>query len=548
MLPKQENLYIEFKSDLKKYPDSNIFEDVVAFANTSGGDLYLGIEDSGEVTGIHPSHKNPVALGAYIANHTVPPISVRAEIIDDIRSVLKISVPQSYSSVVATSTGKVLRRRLKADGTPENIPMFPAEFITRMSDLRMLDYSSMVLKNTSIDIFDLVEVERLKQIILSKNGEKSLLELSNLELYKALGLAREENEILLPTITGILLVGKIDAIKEYIPTATAAFQVLVGTDIRVNDDFTLPMLATIEKIDTYMAAWNPEIDIEDGLFRMPVPEFNKHAIREAVVNAFSHRDYTKMGRIRIMINDDGLTVSNPGTFIEGVNIKNLLSAEPHGRNPQLADTLKRIGLAERTGRGIDRIYEGSLLLGRPIPDYTASTSMNVSLFIPRSKPDVQLARLISNEQQRLGRPLSINTLLVLNALKDSPKSSIAQLSEIIPLSEIAIKSILDKSIESGLVDGYGSGRGRTYILSSKMYNAKNNRLGYVRQVDIVESRYLELVTNLAKSNEYISKTDVIDLLHVSGHTAYRILKILTQKNILTLATKGKYSKYQYIQK
>ena len=64
MLPKKETLTIEFKSDIKKYPDSDIFDAVVAFANTEGGDLYLGIEDSGEVTGVHEAHKNPTTLSA----------------------------------------------------------------------------------------------------------------------------------------------------------------------------------------------------------------------------------------------------------------------------------------------------------------------------------------------------------------------------------------------------------------------------------------------------------------------------------------------------
>ena len=93
MLPKKETLTIEFKSDIKKYPDSDIFDAVVAFANTEGGDLYLGIEDSGEVTGVHEAHKNPTTLSAYIANNTIPPVSIRAEIIDDIYPVLKITVP-----------------------------------------------------------------------------------------------------------------------------------------------------------------------------------------------------------------------------------------------------------------------------------------------------------------------------------------------------------------------------------------------------------------------------------------------------------------------
>ena len=84
MLPKKETLTIEFKSDKKKYSDSDIFEAVVSFANTEGGDLYLGIEDSGEVTGVHDSHKNPITLSAFIANNTIPPVSIRAEIINDI--------------------------------------------------------------------------------------------------------------------------------------------------------------------------------------------------------------------------------------------------------------------------------------------------------------------------------------------------------------------------------------------------------------------------------------------------------------------------------
>ena len=92
MLPKKESLTVEFKSDIKKLSDQDVFEAVVAFANTEGGDLYLGMEDDGEVTGVHPSHQNTITVSAFIANNTVPPVSVRAEIINDIHPVLKITV------------------------------------------------------------------------------------------------------------------------------------------------------------------------------------------------------------------------------------------------------------------------------------------------------------------------------------------------------------------------------------------------------------------------------------------------------------------------
>ena len=545
MLPKKETLTIEFKSDRNKWKNSDIFDAVVAFANTEGGDLYLGIEDSGEVTGVHKEHNNHTTLAAFIANNTLPPVSVRAEIIEDIHPVLKISVPKSYNGIVATISGKVLRRRIKADGTPENVPMYPAEFASRLSELRMIDYSAMPVLECSIDDFDPLEIEHLRNVILSYNGERSLLDLSDEDLFKALGLVRDFNGQLVPTITGLLLIGRIDALKCHIPTHTSSFQVLSGTDVKVNDDMCLPLLSTIDKINTYMDAWNPEQEIEMGLFRISVPDFNKRAFREALVNAFSHRDYSKMGRVRIAINDDGLTIANPGGFIEGVSIKNLLTAEPHGRNPQLADALKRIGLAEKTGRGIDRIYEGSLLYGNPLPDYSNSTPVTVSLFIPRSKPDPQIAKLVSSEQNRLGRPLSLNTLLVLNVLKDMPRSNLTDLAESVNLSEIATKAILDNSIECGIVDIYGSGRNRTYILSPKVYSTKSKRIGYVRQVDIDETRYPELIINLAKTNEFISRADVVQLLHVDNNKAYRLLKSLADQGVLEPINKGRYAKYHY---
>lgn len=117
------------------------------------------MEDSGDITGVNNAHKNPISLSAYVANNTIPPVSIRAEIIEDVEPVLKISVPKSYGGIVASLAGKGLHRRLKADGTPENVPMYPAEFATRLSDLRMLDYSSMPVVEASIDDFEKLEVD-----------------------------------------------------------------------------------------------------------------------------------------------------------------------------------------------------------------------------------------------------------------------------------------------------------------------------------------------------------------------------------------------------
>ena len=544
MVPYEETLSIEFKSDIKKYGDNDLFEDVVAFANTEGGDLYLGVEDDGMITGVHPEHANPVTLGAYIANNTVPPISTRCEIVEDEKPILRITVPKSYGGIVATRSGKILRRRMKIDHTPENVPMYPTEMATRLSDLRLLDYSTMIVLEGSLADIDPLELERLRRIVLAYNGNRALLELDDRELLKALGFTREQNGTIYPTIAGILMVGKVSSIEKFVPTGISSFQVLEGTSVRVNEDYQLPILAAIEKIVAHTEVWNPEQELEMGLFRMPAPEFDKRALREAIVNAFCHRDYSIMGRVRVAITDEGLTIANPGGFIEGVTIQNLLTAEPHGRNQLLADALKRVGLAEKTGRGIDRIYEGSLIYGRRLPDYSNSTPKTVSLFIPRSKPDVQLARIISDEQNRLGRPLPINTLLVLNTLKEIPRSDAKQIAEAANLSEIIVKTVLDKAVENGLVEPYGAGRGRNYMLSHKLYQDKSKTIGYVRQKDIDEARYPEMIVNMARKTEFIARADVVNLLHVNEDKAYNLLKALTRQGILSMVNKGRYAKYK----
>ncbi len=123
-----------------------------------------------------------------------------------------------------------------------------------------------------------------------------------------------------------------------------------------------------------------------GLFRVPIPNFDRRAFREGFINALVHRDYSRLGAVHVRIDDDGLTLSNPGSFVEGITLQNLLVAPPRSRNPLLADIVKRIGLAERTGCGIDRIYEGMLRYGRPTPDFAMSDSSSVVLMLPKAMP------------------------------------------------------------------------------------------------------------------------------------------------------------------
>ncbi|WP_412250474.1 RNA-binding domain-containing protein [Bifidobacterium pullorum] len=523
----KETLSLEFKSDLKRLPDDDLLDAVVALANSDGGTVYLGVEDDGTPTGIDKVHQDAVGLSAMIANRTVPPVSARAQIVGTEKTpVMQIDVPKSRS-VVSTKSGKVLRRRMKVDGTPEGVPMYPYEIATRLSDLGRLDFSAQPVPDATRDDFDPLERDRLRRIIGTyQSSDRNLLELTDEELEKSLQLTVTVDGKTMPTLTGLLLLGKGESLKRFVPTHRASFQVMSGTDIKVNQDYAGPLLKTIEQINDMFSPWNPSAELSVGLFSMMVPEFDHRAFREALVNAFGHRDYTLLGRVRVQLDDAGLTIANPGGFVEGINIHNLLTAEPYGRNPCLMDALKRTGLAERTGRGIDRIFEGALNYGRPLPDYSRSNRRGVSVLLPRSVPDKAFVELLAEERERSGKSMSLDGLLILDKLKSERRCGFDVLSGSLDMSDQRLRTVLGQLTEAGLVESAGVGARRTYMLGAKVYRRSGRAMDYVRQSDIDRVRYPELIIKLMHEQKSVSKNDVMELLHLEGNQAYYQLRKL----------------------
>ena len=545
-LPENESLVTEFKSDRKTLSDSVIVEEVVALSNTDGGCLYIGVEDDGTITGAQPAHRETARLASLISGKTVPPVPARVELIDAPNPAVCVCVPKS-TSIIATSAGKILKRRLKLDGEPETVAMYPYELSSRLSDLGRLDFSAQPVPDAKLSDFDPLELERLRKIVSTyRKSDKALLELSDEELEQALGFVTTVGDDVVPTLTGLLLIGTADALTRLVPTSEAVFQVLQGTDVRANVTYREPLLYTIEHIVAAVEPWNPVTEVPFGLFSDPVPAFDRDAIREAIVNAFGHRDYSMLGRVRVLIDDTGLTISNPGGFIEGISVSNLLTADPHGRNPRLMDALKRIGLAERTGRGIDRIFEGSLMYGRPLPDYTASTSNKVSVFISRSEPDEAFVSMVAKENERRAHPLSLQSLLALDALKQRRRATIEELTREVDVSPAQLRQTLETLIEAGLVEATGRDGRRSYMLSSGVYKRSGKAKEYVRQTDIDRVRFPELILRLARTRGSVTTADVADLLRIERDQAYYEIRKLVRDGRLVKAANGPKAYYTLV--
>lgn len=524
-----EQIDIEFKSDRKCLPDRDLLAAVVAMTNTEGGDLLLGVEDNGDITGLHPNHQDTTRLAALISNKTIPPLSVRVERIDmDGTLITHIRVPKSRQ-LVATSEGLLQRRRILADGTPTAVPFYPHEFVQRQSAMGLTDPSAMVFQDLSSDIFNPLERERMRETIRRHGGDTALLPLSDDELDGALGLTTMSEGIRRPTLAGLLFIGRETVLRQYVPAHEAAFQVLEGTDVRMNDFFRAPLLKLFEAVEGRFAARRIEKEFQVGLFRVPIPNFDQHAFREGFINALIHRDYNRLGSVHIRITDDGLTISNPGGFVEGVTLQNLLITEPRPRNPLLADISKRIGLAERTGRGIDRIYEGLLKYGRPAPDYGRSNDTSVILRMSSTEADFAFLEMILNEEARAQRNMPLDSLIVLSRLRQERRLAGTDLMQSTQKPEHETRGTLEKLVESGLVDAHGSGRGRTYTLSASVYRKSRDTAGYIRQAGFGTIQQEQMVLNYLDTRGRIKRADVIELCRISPAQAYHLLRRLKEK-------------------
>lgn len=543
---KGETLTVEFKSDQKCTSDRELVAAIVALTNTEGGDLYLGVEDDGAVTGLHANHRDTTGLSALIANRTNPPVSVRGELLDyKGMPVARIRVPKSRQ-LVSTSEGLLQRRRLLASGKPEAVPFYPHEFSQRQSSLGLMDPSAMPLSSLSPDILNPLERQRLREAIRRYGGDSSLLPLADNELDGALGLIASVQGIQCPTLAGLLILGREETLRQHVPAHEVAFQVLEGTDVRVNEFFRKPLLHAFEEIERFFTARVSEKEVQVGLFRVPIPNFERRAFREALVNALVHRDYARLGAVHVRFDDDGLTISNPGGFVEGVTLENLLVTEPRPRNPLLADISKRIGLAERTGRGIDRIFEGLLRYGRPAPNYGHSNATSVIVQMSNAESDLDFLELVLREEERTGRPMPLDSLIVLSLLRQERRLTTGDLASSTQKSEQETRAVLERLAESGLVEAHGAGRGRTYTLSVKVYRKAGQKSGYVRQVGFDPIQQEQMVLQYIDTHGSIKRAEVTDLCRISNDQAYRLLKRL--KNRELVIQKGQSKGASYVRK
>jgi ATP-dependent DNA helicase RecG len=357
-----------------------------------------------------------------------------------------------------------------------------------------------------------------------------LLDLSNKELAKALRLIESHNHHLVPNVAGLLLLGREEILRDVLPTNETHFQVLDSKgNVKVNDVFHGSLLRALYELETRFAARNEEREINVGMFRLPVPDYSPESFREAVNNAILHRDYSHLDAVYIQWQPDHLRITNPGGFPEGINLNNILVHEPKPRNPRLAETFKRIGLVEQTGRGVDKIFMGQLRYGRPAPDYSHSDTSGVRVVLYGGAPSLQFAAFVY-EQDKKDASLSLDELMVLNALFMERQIDSESAGKLIQKGTPGGKVVLERLHERGLIEARGEKRGRAYHLAAALYKRFQMKAEYVRAKGFEPEQIEQMILNYARTHGKITRSEAADLCHLSGFQASRILRQISKKH------------------
>ena len=158
--------------------------------------------------------------------------------------------------------------------------------------------------------------------------------------------------------------------------------------------------------------------------------------------------------------------------------------------------------------------------------------------------DRNLLRLVVAEEERLGSPLPIDTLIALCQLRNDRRIDLPTLAAAIQRDESAARNVLERLVEAGLVEAHGIKKGRTYTLSPRVYREMGQPEEYVRQVafDIIQQE--QMIRQYVRQNGTIVRGVAMSLCRISPQQASRLLGRMTREGVLVKRGERKATFYE----
>jgi ATP-dependent DNA helicase RecG len=351
---------------------------------------------------------------------------------------------------------------------------------------------------------------RARAILRGKNPESELLRASDADFLKGLGAMRAGQV----THTGLLLFGQQEMLSAHCPQAQVHYvHQPSDTAAARNDQWRVGLLLALERIEQiFSGPANPEEELPVGLFKLRVPAFPLDSVREAVLNALTHRDYSDPGEVLIRHTPREVVVTSPGGFIGGITVENFLSHEPVARNRTLADALVRLRLVEAAGMGRRRMWVQSLSFGKPAPRL-GSDGHRVTLRLLNTGYDAAMAALVSRLNQQ-GVDVGLNTLLVLSYLRDHPYVDAEEAARLFQVDIAEARGMLDEIGASGtaLLERKSHTRSATFHLAKGIARELLGKAAYTKSRGLNPIRYAEMVREYLHDQATVTNREVRELL------------------------------------
>ncbi len=344
-----ETSKVEFKTE-DVHPNS-LAEEIVALANFEGGMIFIGVDDAGEIKGY--SRPDMEAFVINICRNNIKPsfIPLIEKIVIDDAKVMIVGVPRGETAY-STNRGIYYIRVGSTKQTPSQ-----QELLRLFQKKNMLQFDEMPVLKASIDSINIQKANifllELGQSALNGENRSALIrELVNLSILV------EIDNSFYPSLGGILAFGKNP--QTLFPSYTIRCGAYMGTDFLSDTlrekDLSGTLDELIEDAIAFLKMTMPQqVAMEQNIRRKEEYLYPIRAIREAIVNAVCHRDYTISGSsIRFFLFSDHLEIRSPGGLPNTMTVENILYRQ-FTRNQMIASFLTGYGYMERRGKGIMRM-------------------------------------------------------------------------------------------------------------------------------------------------------------------------------------------------
>lgn len=508
-----ESDWLDFKPWKSAKEDLKVaIEYAVCFANAQGGVVVFGVDDFavGRRNAIHGARNYNLDVwrrGIFDAARPNLPVEVHElSVPEGTGKLLVVRVAEQDNGVLYGTAGGVFKRRVGKNC----MPIDPQAFMRQSIQTAAVDWSGALAEGVVIGDLDPIEVARGRQIAERLRPQSELSRLPEAEFLTALGSLRDGRV----THTGLLLFGKESVLAKFCPQHLVQYVWQPGeTQVARNDQFRSGLLHVLDRIEQiFSSPANPEHEITLGLQKLRIPSYHPDVVREAVLNAVTHRDYSDTGKVLIRQLQNELVLTSPGGFMPGITPQNILRHEPKSRNGTLANAFLKLGLVESAGVGRKRIFVLSLSLGKKTPIYE-SDGHSVTLRIFDGSYDENMAKLVASWREE-GREVSLDSLLILSHLRQNAFMDSGAAARLLQVNITQAREILDQLAQprTGILERRGHTKAATFHLAKGIAKDLLGKAAYTKTRGLNPIRYAEMVKAYLEDHHSVSPQECRELL------------------------------------